>query len=165
MGRLVGHAIVENAQASLQAVAINTCTTSKDVVDGTAASSARTTMSIVQQSIDVLDHHHTIGATHPIPINYNSQIECVAISSAPASMLFYVSQINTEQFSCELAMHPDREKSQYRGSTGMHILEKVYQRPPWPTASKTPLPRIAREQIRNRMVKRVVDELERQTFL
>ena len=28
----------------------------------TGASSASTTMSIVQQSIDVLDHHHTIGA-------------------------------------------------------------------------------------------------------
>ena len=74
-GRFIGHGIVENAQANLPAVAINTCVTSKDVVEGTAASSASTTMSIVQQSIDVLDHHHTIGATHPIPVNYNSQIE------------------------------------------------------------------------------------------
>ena len=87
---------------SLPAVAINTCTTSKDVVEGTAASSASTTMSIVQQ----------------------------------------------------LAMHPDREKSQHRGSTWTHILEKVFQRPPWPTASKPPLPRIAR-----------VHQLERQKLL
>ena len=71
-------------------------------------------------------------------------------------MLSYVSPINTEQFARELAMYPDREKSQLRGSTGTHILERD---------AHTPLPRIARVQTRYRMVERVVDELKRQKFL